>query len=106
MGTYDEMATIAANNSFLRRVEYCMKKAAIDVMAESSGTASHTERVAYANNILGGSASVPAYALSVVTNSTITASADISNNPDFGISDSDLDFTVNSMYNAMAGIST
>lgn len=106
MASFDEMLTIASQTAFLRRVEYALKKAAIAVMAEEASTANHSERVTYAKKILEGSASVSEYAKSVVTNSTITTNGDLSESPLFGINDSDLEYTVNSMFNAMAGVAT
>lgn len=106
MASYDTMATIASQVAFLRRVEYCMKKAAIAVMAEDVGTTNHAERVVYAKLILDGTASVGEYAKAVVTNATLTTNGDLDSPPLFGISDSDLEFTTNSMFNAMAGVST
>jgi hypothetical protein len=106
MASFDEMATIATQTTFLRRVKYAANKAAIAVMAEDAGTASHAERVVYAKTVLDGTASVQDYANAVVTNSTLTAAGDISSSPLHGISDNDLEFTVNSMFNAMAGVAT
>jgi len=106
MATYDTMETIANQTSFLRRVRYSMKKAAVAVMAEDAGTASHAERVVYAKTVLDGTASVQEYASAAVTNATITTNGDITAGPLFGTSDSDLEFTVNSMFNAMAGVAT
>jgi hypothetical protein len=98
------MASIAEHVTFLRRVEYCLKKAAIDVMAELATVDNHAERVAYATKVLTGEASVGEYARAVVTNPTLTAGGDISSPPNMGISDGDLQYTVESMFNAHAGI--
>jgi hypothetical protein len=106
MATYQTMADIAANPTFKSRVEYCMKKAAVAIMAEDAATANHAERVTYSVKILDGTASVAEYAKAVVTNPTLTANGDIGASPLHGISDGDLEFTVNSMMNAMAGIAT
>lgn len=102
---------VAVNTRFLERVGFYMKKAAIAIMNEAAGTVSHTERVTYAKKILSGAAetevgvSIPDYSLGVMTNPTMEAAAD----PDIegnGIVDNDLEFTINSMYNAYAGIAT
>lgn len=106
MASYDTMLTIALQTAFLRRVEYCAKKAAVAVMAEDAGTTNHAERVVYAKSILEGDASLQEYAKAVVTNSTLTTNGDLDSPPLFGISDNDLEFTVNSMFNAMAGVAT
>lgn len=106
MATFDVMAQIAANATFQGRVEYCLKKAAVAVMAEEAVTANHAERVVYAGKVLDGDASIVEAAKAVVTNATLTASGDIDAGPLFGISDGDLEFTVNSMFNALAGVAT
>ena len=106
MATFDTMATIAQQSAFKRRVEYCMKKAAVAVMAEAAGTASHAERVVFAITVLDGSASVSEAASAVVTNATLTTNGDITAGPLYGVSDNDLEFTVNSMFNAFAGVAT
>ena len=106
MASFDEMMVIADTQTFQRRVEYCMKKAAVAVMAEDAGTTSHAERVVYAKTVLDGTASVAEYAAACVTNSTLTAAGDVDDPPLHGISDNDLEFTVNSMFNAMAGVAT
>ena len=96
---------VAVNARFIERVGFYMKKAAVAVMSEDAGTVSHAERVVYADKIIAGTASVREYSLGVMTNATMEAAAD----PDIegnGISDTDLEFTVNSMFNAYAGIAT
>lgn len=82
-----------------RRVKHFMQKAAIDVIGEAGGTPGHAERLVYAKLVLDGTASVSEYAKGVVTNATISASIDSGVDP----SDSDLEFTVNSMFNDFAG---
>jgi len=105
MASFHTMAKIAEHEAFLKRVQYCMHKAAVAVMAEDAGTASHADRVVYAKKILDGSASVQQYSRSVVTNATLTASG-VDDPALFGVSDGDLEFTVDSMFNAMAGVAT
>lgn len=105
MADFNEMAQIADNKAFQERVEYCLKKAAVAVMAEAAATEHHVERVVYAEKVLDGSASNQEAAEAVVTNSTLTAAGDlIADN--HGITDGDLEFTVNSMFNALAGAET
>lgn len=83
-------------------VEYFMVKAAIAVMNEDPGTASHAERVNYSRNILRGSVSVRDLTVGVTTNATIGAAIDAAT----PVSDSDLEFVINSLFNAYAGVST
>lgn len=104
MASFIDMAIIAEQPSTRSRVEYCLKKAAVAVMAEAANTASHAERVAYAKKVLSGEASVAHVALAAMTNSTLTAAGAVGTAPNFGVSDGDLEFTVNSMFNAFAGV--
>lgn len=106
MASYNEMQLIAADANFQRRVLYCLKKAAVAVMAEDAETGNHAERVVYAKSVLEGTAGAAEAAKAIVTNSTITAGADPTTLPGFDISDGDLEFTVNSMFNAFAGVAT
>jgi hypothetical protein len=43
-------------------------------------------------------------AMAAMTNSTITANGAPNTPPNFGVSDNDLEFTINSMFNAFAGV--
>lgn len=88
------------NDEFRMKVEHEMIAAAIATMAEDDATAGHAERVAYAQTILDGSASVQQMAKGVATNATIKTH--LSNATDYT---SDLAFVVNSLFNAYAGVS-
>lgn len=85
--------------TFQSKIKYLMQKAAIAVMAEAANTVEHTKRVAYASEILDGHASVQEFSLGVTTNSTIKTAIDAS--ADFN---NDLEFVVNSLFNAFAGV--
>ena len=93
---------------FQDKVKFFMQKAALACLGESVGgdgeptTEEHTVRVAYAKTVLAGTASVEQYSFAVSTNSTIATSLDAGSLP----SDSDIEFTVNSMFNDMAGTDT
>jgi hypothetical protein len=104
MASFIEMAYIAEQPSTRSRVEYCLKKAAVAVMAEEANTASHAERVIFAKKVLAGEASIPNATLAAMTNSTITAAGAPNTAPNFGVTDGDLEFTINSMFNAFAGV--
>ena len=105
MASANSMKRIADEPEFLRNVTFFAYKAAVAVMAEAAVTASHAARVVYAKAILGGTASMTDYASAVVSNATLQAEANHDAPPNFGIPDSDLEFTVNSLFNAMAGVS-
>jgi hypothetical protein len=95
-------AALAAYSDFQIRVDYFLKKAAIAVMAEDSGTANHDQRVVFAREIFDGRQRIYDFALGVTTNSTLTATIGTSDEStaNAAISDNDLEFTVNSMYTA------
>lgn len=94
--TFLDQFNTAQNPDFRRRVEMALVKAAVSVMAESAATDGHAERAAFAGRVLAAPATTsgPA-AAAVATNPVITSES----------SDGDLEFTVNSMFNALAGYS-
>jgi hypothetical protein len=97
-------AALAADNSFQIRVDYFLKKAAIAVMAESSSTTNHDIRVVFGREIFDGRQRIYDFALGITTNSTIATTISTSDptTANAAISDNDLEFTVNSMYDAYA----
>ncbi len=103
-----DLYSIARHETFQRRVIYYMTKGAVAVVAESAATAGHAVRDAYANTVLDGTASILSHALAALTNATVATAADITVPLDggYGISDSDLEFAVNEMWNAMSGHET
>ena len=104
--TASEAFWIAQQTGMVRRIKFLAMKAAVAVMSEEATTANHAERVVYAKTILDGSYSSTGLALACMVNSTVQAGADASDPPTFGVSDSDLEFTVNSVFDAMAGVAT
>ena len=104
MATPFNLAQIANQESFRMRVDYYMQKGAIAVLAESGGTAGHAERAAYADTVVEGTASVKRHALAALTNATVAAVGDLGIPAEggFGISDNDLEFAVNEMWNGMS----
>lgn len=107
MATASEAARIATESSWQDRVEYWRLAAAIDVVAEDPLTPNHAARVLYAKLIIGGGDNINGYALGVATNDTIRAALDeAAGAPDWGVIDGDVEFTVNSLFNAYAGVST
>ncbi len=102
MASYDDLITIAGNNGFQNRIKYALTQAAVSVYNELSSTTGHTQRVAYAESIIQGSYNLAPAALAVLTNSTIAAEATLSSAPGFGIPDADMQFAVNSLWDALA----
>ena len=102
MADYDDLITIAGNNGFQNRVKYALTQAAISVYNEQSSTTGHAARVAYASGIIQGNYNLASAALAILTNASIAAEATLSSAPDFAISDSDIQFAVNSLWNTLA----
>ena len=85
---------------FRSRVEYLVVKAAVAVTTESPLTENHAERLVLAHLILDGSLGyVTRFALGALTNPTLLAA-----NNHAAITDNDLEFTINSIYNSFANI--
>ena len=102
MASYDDLITIAGNGRFQDRVKYALTSAAISVYNEASSSTGHTARVAYASSVIGGNYNLHPAAIAILTNTTIAAEATLSSIPDFGIPDSDMQFAVNSLWDALA----
>lgn len=91
--TASEQYDLSHDAIFLRRVQMIIQKSAIAVAAEDPATANHVQRLAYGNKVLmnpGGYAELMAQGVS--TNAAISSAS----------SDSDIEFTVNSQWNAYA----
>lgn len=93
--SFEGMADIAMHPGFARRVRVAMVSAAIAVGGEADdGTETARLRRAHAVNVLMDQDNYATrYAWSVASNAAITLDS----------SDNDLQFTVNSQWNAMAG---
>lgn len=105
MGTSIEAVKVVRMGQFQRRVNQFVQKAAINVMSELATTPNHAERVAFANRVFVSDYDLEQYTGAVLTNPTILSGLVVMPAGN-GVSDSDLEFTVNSMYNAFAGIAT
>jgi hypothetical protein len=102
MADYDDLIKIAGNSGFQDRIKYALTQAAVSVYNESSSTTGHLARLAYATGIIGGSYNLAPAALAVLTNTTIATEATLGSAPDFAIPDTDIQFAVNSLWNALA----
>lgn len=93
MAFVDQYA-LALDVTFQKRILVAMETAATQVQTEDVGTANHTNRANYAKLVLAnpGAYLLP-FCQAVVTNAAITSAS----------LDSDLQFQVNSIWNAMAG---
>src|SRR5260221_8068360 len=102
MANYDDLITISGSNKFQQRVKYALMVAAVNVYAEPSSTTGHVARALLAGQVIQGQYPPGAASLVLLTNSTIAAEATLATAPDFNIPDSDLQFAVNSLWNALA----
>ena len=103
MATSLQAVQVAGNLS--SRVAFFVTKAGVAVMNESNATANHADRVAFAEKVFVGDYDLTQYTYSVLSNPTILAALDVSEN-DLGLADSDIEFVVNSVFDAFAGVST
>jgi len=103
MATFDGLAAIATDKGFLLRVEYACYVAAQNIYSEVPTTQGHAARVVLAKQVFTGSFPLSSFAWSVLTNATISAEANPATTPDFAIPDGDIQFAVNSVWNAIAG---
>lgn len=105
MAIIHDLMSIARDPNFQDRIRSVLNKSALDVMAEDAGTAFHPQRVTFASKVLVENVNLFEVCIAVLNNATIAAEADVAKtlNADFGIPDSDLPFTVNSIFNAFAG---
>jgi hypothetical protein len=97
MATFADQYTMATTPAFIQRVEIALVTAAINTLTEPENTPDHSFRRAYAASILANPALQAAVmAMGVATNATIAVAAPT------GASalDSDIQFTVNSMFNS------
>lgn len=93
--TATELMVLAHSTPFQMRVLYFMYVAAVAVMSEDPGTTEHAARLALAKTILTGRADLPDYTLAVLTQPAEAQQGDAT-------PDSDLAFTVNSLFTPMA----
>lgn len=98
MANSEVIVLVVDNETFGKRVEYFVIKAALAVMTESEATANHSDRIVYAQRVLNANYNKHGYVVGVLTNSTIAALSDPS-----AVNDNDLEFVVNSLFDAFAG---
>jgi pyruvate carboxylase len=103
MAGFSDLETISNNGNFQLRVAYAMQVAAVAIYNEAPTATGHAARAAMATRVLNGEFNVQAAAAAVLTNATIAAEANINTTPGYGIPDGDIQFAVNSNWNALAG---
>lgn len=91
---YTTQLSLAHETTFQGKVLVAMASTAKNVQAEDSGTANHANRSGYARSVLNNpNLYLFPFCLAVVTNAAINSAS----------LDSDIQFTVDSLWNAMAG---
>lgn len=105
MATFSDLGTIASDGNFQNRVRYAMTVAAVNVYSELANTMGHPARVAFALKVIAGAFSIANACLTILTNSTIAAEANIATTAGGGyaIPDADIQFAVNSLWNHFSG---
>jgi hypothetical protein len=109
MATFAQLGQLVTQNptEFQSRVNYAMCVAAINVYAEGTGVTGHAARAAFSTRVLTGNFNLIGACFAVLTNPTISAEATLpaQGQPPNGngIPDSDIQFAVNSIWNALAG---
>lgn len=102
--TFSDLGAIARDVNFTSRVNYAMTVAAVNVYAEAGSTNGHPARSAFAVRVLNGQFNIAFVCLAVLTNATIAGEAVLATTPGFAIPDGDIQFSVNSLWNALAGV--
>ena len=105
MANSDNGMLAASHAGFQNRVKYFMQKGAVAVLGEDTTgfvAGRHDARKTYADKVLAGEASVFEMAVAVATNSTIVANI-TSAGDHSSVTDGDLEFTVNSMWDDFSG---
>lgn len=102
MATYSQLGQIAAQPDFQARIAIALNSAAVAIYNEAGTVAGHAARAAYATKVLTGGYNLSAACLGVLVNSTIQAGASPTTAGN-SITDQDIQFQVNSIWNALAG---
>jgi hypothetical protein len=102
----EDLNTIANDGQFQNRCLAALKAAAVDVLAEDPSTQYHTQRAAYANQVISEQVNGEEVASVVLTNSTIAAEVTVASLPGANstVPDSDIEFAVSSIFNDLAGV--
>lgn len=102
--TYLQLATIAQSQPFLQRVNISMNKASGAIYNEGAGVTNHSARAAYAIKVANGNFNLGAAAMAIITASAIVAEAVTDGSATNAIADVDIDNSVASLWNMLAGV--
>lgn len=103
MATYSDLGQIAQQTDYQNRIRHALYVAAAAAYAEDAQTIGHAARAAFAIKVFAGQYDLLSAANAVLTNSTIAAEASADGKNNNLIPDSDLQFSMNSIYNGLAG---
>jgi hypothetical protein len=98
-------AALADLRDFQVRVDYYLKKKAVEVMAESDETTNHADRVVFSREVFDGRVRIYDIALAVTTNASIASTIGTKDaaTANTDIVDNDLSYVVmTEMFNAFA----
>ena len=103
MSAIDQISA-ARNDAFAGRVLFISLKVAQNVVAEDPGTASHAERVAYADRVIRGEDRPKLIAAHVIASNPTIAAAIDAQPAQFGanVPDGDIEFALASIWTARA----
>lgn len=91
---FSEQFSLSQDQAFIRRIQHTIVKTAVAVVSEAGTVNNHASRTTFATAVCRNpEAYANQYSQAVTTNGAITAAS----------SDSDIEFTVNSMWDAFAG---
>ena len=97
MNSFRESVDLSQSPAFVARVQGAMVKSAIAVSSEDPATVAHATRTQWATQVLRDPAHyAQRMAFGVAANPSVTAAS----------TDADIEFTVNSIWNAYAGVIT
>lgn len=109
MATFLEVNQWASEPQFQSRVRSAMVKSAIAIVGEPMGSMTlkqTTKRQIMASAILNGAAAWFGWSLAVMSNAAVQAAGVTGDPPTSAAPDGDIEFTVNSIWDDMSGVTT
>jgi hypothetical protein len=104
-GGFGDVIAVSTSTRFQNRCNYALQVAAVNVMAEVSTTTAHRQRVDFAIKVFNGTGpTLSEVALATLTNATIAGEENSATLPDQGVPDGDIQFAINALFNALAGV--
>lgn len=107
MADLQDLGTIANDPAFQARCMTALEAASVAILAEGDNVVNHTQRAAFASEVMDHQNQVSAFAVAeaVLTNATIAAEATVASLPGCtAVPDGDIQFAINSVFEDLAGI--